>query len=246
MKLKLFPLVILLFIFSTEMKSQSNFIGLSFGAALPQGDFASDDFSLDGAGYATTGFLVGFDAAVFPDEYLGIGASVTFINGNIDKKKYKEDYIQYFYDKNGIDLNSVDDFYFDMEVWRIINLMVGPATTFNAGNFNFDARALIGASFVFPPGTQIQFKLENREFNTSRQKKASIGFGYSFGAGVRYAMKSGYVLRFTAEYSGTKVSFSTNDDILNEDGNFETITRDVDFPINNIQIGIGIAYNFDL
>jgi hypothetical protein len=228
------------------MSQSENFVGLSFGAALPQGDFASKDFGLEGAGYATTGFLVGSDAALFPDEYLGIGASITFINGNIDKKKYKEDYIQNFYEKYEVDLNEQEDFYFDMEVWRVINMMVGPATTFNAGSVNFDFRALIGASFVFPPGTEIQFKYNNKDVNTYRQKKVSIGFGYCVGAGIRYAMKSGYVIRLTADYSGTKVNFDTNEDIINDNGNIETLTKTVAFPVNNIQLGIGIAYNFEI
>lgn len=74
MNTKLLSLVILLFLFSTNLHSQTeSFIGLSFGAALPQGDFASSDFDMDGSGYATTGFIVGFDAALFPDEYLGFG-----------------------------------------------------------------------------------------------------------------------------------------------------------------------------
>lgn len=248
MKIKLFALTILLFLFAMNLHSQTeSFIGLSFGAALPQGDFASSDFDMDGSGYATTGFVVGFDAALFPDEYLGFGATVTFINGNIDKKKYKEDYLQYIYDEYGEDLSEKEDFYFDMEVWRVINLMVGPTGTINTGSFNFDVRALIGASFVFPPGTEIQFKLDNgREFNTFREKKASIGFGYDLGVGIRYAMKSGYVLRFTADYSGTKVNFDINDEIKYDNGDVEMITRSVDFPISNIQLGIGIAYNFEL
>jgi opacity protein-like surface antigen len=224
-----------------------SFIGLSFGYVMPQGDFASKDFSMEGSGYGTSGFLFAFDGAWFPDDYLGIGGSITFINANIDKSKYKEDVTNNFFENNpDIIIPDSTEIKFDLGVWRLVNVMVGPHGTFHAGRFNFDLRALAGFSFVFAPGSQLQiFYKEEQVFSTKRIKKASPNLGFTVGGGIRYALQNSYVIRLTAEYTGTNATFETTDEILIDD-EITVVTKKTDFPINNFYIGLGIAYHFDM
>jgi len=58
---------------SGEVRSQQeSFLGLCFGGAIPQGSFSEDNFKDSTNGYATPGFVFTFDAAWFPDDYLGV------------------------------------------------------------------------------------------------------------------------------------------------------------------------------
>ncbi|NOX46570.1 MAG: hypothetical protein GXO89_06285 [Chlorobi bacterium] len=238
----------IVFLFSNNLFSQNeSFMGLSFGYVMPQGDFASNDFAQEGAGYGTGGFLFGFDGAWFPDDYLGIGGSITFINANIDKSKYKEDVVASIKEKYpDLELPDSTEIKFDLGVWRLVNVMVGPHGTFHTGRFNFDIRALAGFSFVFAPGSQLQiFHKEDQLYSTKRIKKASPNLGFTIGGGIRYALQNSYVIRLTAEYTGTNATFETTDEILVND-EITVVTKETDFPINNFYIGLGIAYHFDM
>lgn len=248
MKRSLIALTLIIFLFSNDLFSQNeSFLGLSFGYVMPQGTFSSTDFTEEGAGYATSGFLFGFDGAWFPDDYLGIGGSVTFINANIDKGKYKDDFVESLKVKYpDFELPDSTEIKSDLGVWRLVNVMVGPHGTFHAGKFNFDIRALAGFCFVFAPNSQLQiFQNDEQLFSTKRTSKASPNLGFTVGGGIRYAMQNSYVIRFTAEYTGTNATFETTDEILIED-EITAVTSTTDYPINNFYIGLGIAYHFNM
>jgi opacity protein-like surface antigen len=239
----------ILFFLVFQLKSQDeSFVALNVGGAIPQGDFAKNDSVSGGLGYATSGFMFGFDGAFFPDDYLGIGGTITFVNSNIDEGKYKSDLTRHIHEKYP-DLEIPDSIVigYNLGSWRYINIMIGPQGTIRAGNFNIDLRALGGVSFVFQP--QSLFQVFNDEggtlFSRTRSDKAKAGFGYTLGAGIRYEFHNNYIIRLSADYTGTKVSYETIDEITNDNGDIETSTRRTDYSLSNIQIGIGVAYHFD-
>jgi len=222
-----------------------SFLGVSFGAALPQGTYAEKDFDNPQAGYANSGFLFSFDAAWFPDDYLGIGATVTYGSNNPEKQQYKQDLIDDVTERYPNFVIIEDSIYFDYGVWRYLNFHVGPNTTFRAGNFNFDLRALAGLSLAWAPSQEFEIKLPGDEvFSRKVNNKATPALGYTLGAGIRYAFKSGYVLRFITEYTNCKPSMEVSESLLGSiEDDTEPTTTTVEMPIKNIHIGIGIAYN---
>jgi hypothetical protein len=127
---------------------------------------------------------------------------------------------------------------------------VGPAVTFNAGPVNFDFRLLGGLSLAWAPDQNLQIYDGNEEqiFSRNVDEKAIPALGFTAGAGIRYALKSGYVLRFLAEYSNCKPTFTVSESIIDDiaNGNTEVTENEVEMPIKNIQISFGIAYNFEL
>lgn len=230
------------------LAQNESFLGLCLGTALPQGTYAEKDFYAEGSGYANTGFLFTFDGAVFPDEYLGIGATVTYGSNNPDKEQYQEDLVNDLLERYP-DLEEFEDnIYFDYGTWRYLNFHVGPAFTVNAGSFNFDMRALAGLSLAWAPEQLVQAEWGNdKSFSRKVDDKAIPTLGFTVGAGVRYSFKSGYVLRFIAEYSNCKPTMEVTEDIILTEGEGpEVITSDYAMPIKNVQLGIGIAYNFEL
>ena len=242
-----FTAVLFLFVFQLRGQDES-FVALNVGGAIPQGDFAKNDSVTGGLGYATSGFMFGFDGAYFPDDYLGIGGTITFVNSNIDEAKYKSDLFKQIHERYP-DLEIPDSITinYNLGSWRYINIMVGPQGTVRAGNFNIDLRALGGVSFVFQP--QSLFQVYDDEggslFSRTRSDKAKAGFGYTLGAGIRYEFENNYIIRFAVDYTGTKVSYETIDEITNDNGDIETSTKRTDYSLSNIQIGIGVAYHFD-
>jgi len=244
----------LIFIFGNQLYSQNeSFLGLSLGTAMPQGEYAEKDFYKEGAGYANPGFLFTFDGTIFPDDYLGIGATVSYGSNNPDKTKYKEDLVNDIYEQYPDLPNLEDNISFDYGTWRYLNFHVGPAITFRAGPVNFDLRLLGGLSLDWAPELNFQITedqtLEDPEtlFSRKSNNKAVSALGFTAGAGVRYALKGGYVLRVVAEFSNSKPTFTTNELIYNEETELpETFESEVEVSIKNIHIGIGIAYNFEL
>ena len=220
-------------------------MGLCLGTAIPQGSFPNTDFDEETSGYAKTGFLFTFDGAWFPDDYLGIGATVTFASNNIDRTKYKEDLIADIHERYP-DFPEDLDFYYDVDVWKYLNLHIGPNVTVPFGRFNFDIRAHGGLTLAWAPAEELSFKNDEIDFNTKRQKKPVPTLGFTVGAGLRYAFQNNFVLRVIGDYSGSKPTFETTEIVIDNNGIPEEKTTKVDFPINNIHVGIGIAYNFVL
>jgi hypothetical protein len=60
-----------------HLSGQQNFASISFGASLPQGEYA-EAVDLSSNGYARPGGAIKFDGAYFPVSYLGIGGSFAF------------------------------------------------------------------------------------------------------------------------------------------------------------------------
>jgi opacity protein-like surface antigen len=241
----------LLFLLNNPVPAQNeSFLGLCLGAAIPQGVYAEKDYYKEGTGYANTGFLFSFDGAIFPDDYLGIGATVTYGSNNPDKTKYKEDFSADLMERYpNLDIEDLEErLYFDYGVWRYLNFHAGPAVTFAAGNFNFDLNVLAGLSLAWAPQQEFQLKLTEEEtFSRKVEDKAIPTLGFTFGGGVRYALKKGYVLRVMASYTNCKPTMEISE-LQPADGEDvpEIITREVQMPIKNIHLGIGIAYNFEI
>lgn len=238
-----------LILFFNAVSQNESFLGLCLGAALPQGEFATNNFQEPESGYANTGFLFTFDGTIFPDDYLGITATVSYASNNIDKKQYKDDLINDVLTRYPDFELEADSTSFDLGVWRYLNFHAGPAVTVSAGNFNFDVRAMAGLSLAWAPDQAIQLEWENGDnFSRKVENKAVPTLGFTLGGGIRYTFNNSYVLRFITEYSNCKPTIEFREDLLKdiEEGSTEVTTYEVSMPIKNIHIGIGIAYNFEI
>ncbi len=241
-------IVIVLFLSAGLTAQKESFMGLCLGTALPQGTFADKDFQTEGAGYANTGFLFTFDGSLFPDEYLGFGATVTYGSNNPDKTQYKEDLYNDILTRYPAIEDYEDQIYFDFGVWRYLNIHAGPAFTVPAGRINFDFRTLAGLTLAWAPDQLLEVQWEpDNAFSRKVNDKATPTLGYTVGTGVRYALRSGYVFRLILEYSNSKPTMEVVEDLITGIAEGSGITTtEYKMPIKNVQIGIGIAYNFEL
>jgi len=227
-----------------------NFLGLCVGGAIPQGSFAEKVFSDSTNGFANNGFMFAFDAAWFPDDYMGIGATVTFASNNTDKQKYMDNVTEMITANFSEPADfPKDSIVLDYGVWKYLNLFIGPNFTYPLGRFNFDLRAMGGLSLGWRPTQTVDINYpEAGSFLWKKEDKTIPALGYSIGGGIRYALKSGYVFRIVAEYANTKPTFGFINEVTwdPESETFSISETDIAVPIKNIHIGIGIAYNFEL
>ncbi|MCB0805484.1 MAG: outer membrane beta-barrel protein [Bacteroidales bacterium] len=249
MKRVVIVLFISLLITSGHLFAQDeNFLGICLGAALPQGKYAEKNYDDPSSGYANTGFLFTFDASIFPDDYLGIGATVSYGSNNPDKKQFKQDLIGDVLERYPGFADFEDEIYFDYGTWRYLNFHAGPAITIPAGMFNFDIRGMAGLSLVWTPELNVNVELEDgRSFSRRVDNKAIPTLGFTVGGGIRYALRNGYVLRFITEYTNSKPTIEVREDVIDDVLEEKQLTTNkVEMPLKNIHIGIGIAYNFEI
>jgi hypothetical protein len=249
LKLMSFLLVCFSFMAALQLYSQDeSYLGISVGTAFPQGQFSEKNFSNPEAGYANNGFIVTFDGAIFPDYYLGIGATISYVSNSPDKNLYKADLISDVMERYPELADFEDNMVFDFGAWRYLNFHVGPTVTIAAGQFNFDVRALAGLSMVWPPNLDLQINSQEDEIFSSKTNPGAIStIGFTIGGGIRYAMKSGYVIRINSDYTNCKPAIEIFENVMESfQTGQEMESRKIEKPIKNIQLGIGIAYNFKI
>jgi hypothetical protein len=247
---RIFPQVLLICLINGVSGQDYNYLGLSVGGAFPQGSFSGKSIADSVNGFANTGFVFAFDAAWFPDDYMGIGATVTFASNYTSGQMYmdelRNEIVESFYDPEDFPADSIVQ---DFGVWKYLNLFIGPNFTYPLGRFNFDVRAMGGLSLAWRPSQTLDVNFpESGLVSWQSSTKAVPALGYSIGGGIRYAFKSGYVIRLVAEYANSKPTFALIDDVeWNQDSETFTVKeKEVAVPVKNIHLGIGIAYNFEL
>ena len=104
MKKAIYILMLLMASASMELIAQQNFASISFGASIPQGDYAATG-DLSSNGYANTGGAIKFDAGYFPVSYFGIGGSFSFGSNYATRDSLLNDVITY------IEENEKNDMY---------------------------------------------------------------------------------------------------------------------------------------
>lgn len=226
-----------------SLKAQQNFASLSFGATIPQGDYAKTG-DLSANGYAVTGGAIKFDAGYFPVEYLGIGGSLSFGSNYANGDSLRADIISYIEDfQPGSSVPPEAEVKYRTGFWNYVNIFIGPHFSFRASQrLYFDFRVLGGVSIIRLPDQELNILYNGENFN-SRTYGNSLALGFSAGAGMRIKLNSNLAVRMAVDYSQSK-SNQTYDF-----GLFEGLIDDIppleaSFPIQTIEVTAGLAYAF--
>jgi len=225
--------------------SDSKFtIGLSVGAALPMGDYAkkdttglaqSSDTTKTGrtAGWANTGFHFDVTASyMFTDN---IGAQV-MIGGNLnsfDAATYMTAY--------GIKSPAT----YTQNSWYIGQYLVGPVFSFGQ-QLKVNIRVLVGlVTSGGPVATETNGQSGGAAFSETVTSNAGSGFGYNFGAGIKYNFSEKLGLLVNVDYLGSSILYtgyktSTTFGSLSGDGNHPTIKTAMAMGAVNATVGLAI------
>lgn len=226
------------------LQAQQSFASISFGAVLPQGNYASTE-GLDDSGYARTGGAIKFDAAYFPLSYVGIGGSFSFGSNFAHRDSLLQDMMLYVEENASsiIDIPEDADILYGSGFWNYINLFVGPNFSFRpAQRLYFDFRALAGGTILRAPDQELRINFDGTEVY-SRTSRNKLAFGFTAGAGMRFKLNSSISLRLAADYFQSRAKFEYTFDLL------QGVAEDIppitaDFPVRTIEITAGLAYSF--
>jgi opacity protein-like surface antigen len=229
---------------SLQSFAQQNFASISFGAAIPQGDYASVG-DLSSNGYANSGGAIKFDAGYFPVSYFGIGASFSFGSNYADRDTLLNDMISYIEENatNIIDIPEDADILYGSGFWNYVNVFIGPHFSIRATQkLYFDFRGLAGISFIRPPDQELRINYDNTNIYTTTSYN-SVSFGFLAGAGLRYKLNSSLALKLAADYYQSKSKFTYNFELFRDVAE-NVPPLDSEFLIQTIELTIGLAYSF--
>lgn len=237
-------LIFLLITTSAPLLSQQNFASISFGATIPQGNYASTG-DLSSNGYAKTGGAIKFDVAYFPGSYFGIGGSFSFGSNYAIRDSLVNDMVSYIESNASgiIDIPEDAETIYGSGFWNYINLFIGPHFSIRATQkLYFDFRALAGISIIKQPEQELRINYDGNTIYT-RTSNNSLGFGLTAGAGLRYQLNSNLALKLGADFFQSKSKTTYNFDL------FEGVAQDVppldaEFYIRTVEITAGLAYSF--
>lgn len=244
MKITAYIISLLLALASLPAFAQQNFASFSFGATLPQGDYAGTG-DLASMGYAKSGGAIKFDAGYFPVSYFGIGASFSFGSNYASRDSLLNDMIRYIEENASgiIDIPANAEIIYGSGFWNYINLFIGPHFSIRASQkLYFDFRGLAGVSIIRPPDQELRINFDNTNIYT-RTSHNSASFGFLAGAGMRYNLNSNLALKFGADFyqarSKNTYAFELFQGVAND-----VPPLDAEFLIRTIELTIGLAYSF--
>jgi hypothetical protein len=152
--------------------------------------------------------------------------------------------------------------------WKISTFLLGPTLSHNSGKFTFDFKALGGIMNVATPNVDadIDFSvslLSGTIFRFSQPAVSKSLFAYQVGYGVRYSIMDYLAVRVYADYTSslsadydltittTSPSKDRIDFYLNLAGqqplNITLLQQQhtrVNFPVSNLNVGIGLCFEF--
>ena len=120
--------------------------------------------------------------------------------------------------------------------------LVGPFLSFGGDNFKFNIRVLVGLITCSTPTTTASAG----SFSDVESGDAGSGFGYQFGAGIKYNFSSSLGLLVNVDYAGATITYTgyTDDQTLGSTSTTHTnTTLKQTMGYNNITASVGIAFN---
>ncbi len=237
-------LILFLSMVNLPLLAQQNFASISFGAAIPLGDYALTG-DLSSNGYARSGGAIKFDAAYFPISYFGIGGSFSFGSNYAIRDSLLKDMTTYVVENASsiIDIPDDAEIIYGSGFWNYINLFIGPHFSIRASQrLYFDFRGLAGMSILKTPDQELRINFPGTEIYsyTSNNK---LAFGFTAGGGLRYLLNSNIALKLGADFFQSKAKFEYTFDLFR--GVAEDVPPiDAKFLLRTLELTAGLAYSF--
>lgn len=180
-----------------EEKPRRGYIGISLGASIPTGQFASSDYKEDYSGYAKTalslqlinfGFTFGSNIGI-----AGMWTGNTF--------KVNEDALLNNLAVGGLSIEA--------DPWSFGALMIGILISVPANKFNIDFRGMIGYAYTTAPEISISGYSDEGPFVLTQKSASSDAVAGDFGMGIRFHLSQLICLNLLFDYLACKPVFSS-------------------------------------
>ena len=218
-----------------EAKSYMAFLG---GLSVPIGNYASNDYANNDAGFAHKGQTYGLDFGIFLHKNFGIGVSIALQDqGELDSTQTQalaNGYNSSFF-KNQTSVTSVGRF-------SNLTLMAGPLYEFLHKKFILDLRVSAGVIKSFTtPATTIVFDYSSNSGQTYYQESSgAVAFAYGASINLRYTLSDSWDVGIKLNYvnsPGLKIDNTGGD--AGTVGRFQT-----NMPVTLIQPTVGMTLKF--
>ena len=235
------PLLILTTFFFIYLNGQAQevqeerkgFIGLSIGASIPTGEYASIDGSSPSAGFASGGSyleLVKFGYRF--GKHFGIAASWYGLANQVN--------IQALASEFGKRAPVGTSGSIEAKPWSAGGLLVGPMYTINHGRFDFDITALIGYMGASSPETKVTMQSGTATATATTESKLEMAAAYKLGCDVRYKLAEKWALGAGVGYLSSTIEYSG---IKTTDGAGKVYTgSSFSQPVNTVNMVVNIFY----
>ncbi len=237
-------LCIIFVLTSLSSVAQQNFASISFGAALPQGDYGATE-DLATSGYARPGGAIKFDAGYFPVSYVGIAGSFSFGSNFAFRDSLLNDMTTHIVENAYTiqDIPGYADTHYGSGFWNYINLFMGPLFSVRASHKLYvDFRALAGLSILRPPDQDLNISYDNTEISAHTTRNM-LAFGYGGSTYLRYSLNSGMALKLGADFYQSKATYEYTFEISSLTAD-EVPPIKSDFFLRTLELTAGLAYSF--
>ena len=192
------------YLLATKAFSQNNvkqtederkgFASVNLGVSIPTGNFSSDNFNNNEAGFATGGAVFDISVGYKLRPKLGVTAVWRGQANGIDAATYAQSLANYF----GSGSVSIET-----SAYSLGGIMAGLYGSFPiAENFRFEPRALIGFSAAtLPERTTVAYSSSGTKLVTWSQDQAeTVAFSYILGLGGKLDLSKKICLLFNADF----------------------------------------------
>jgi len=210
-----------------EEKLRRGYIGISLGASIPTGQFASTEYYADYSGYASTALslqLINFGYTFGTN--IGIAGMWT---GNTFK--VNGDAMLHDLGAGSISIES--------DPWSFGALMAGLLISLPADKFNVDFRAMIGYAYTTAPEISISGFVDGSPYVLTQKSASSDAVAGDFGIGLRFHLSKLICLNLLFDYIACKPAF-TSMLYSGEAGIYKAIQFEQ--PMNHFTITGGIGF----
>src|SRR6185295_14622812 len=135
-------------IYAQDSLRSKNFLSFSVGGSFATGNYGSSVSSLQGSGFATSGFLYQFEYAGFWSKHAGFGFEAGHFSNAVNLNSYSNDFAANFQGltpPNTVLVTSIDN-------WKATYLLGGPYITLPFKDLIIDFKALGGMVNSTIPG----------------------------------------------------------------------------------------------
>jgi len=180
-----------------QEQPKRGYIGISIGAAMPTGEFASDDIDGEYSGYAKTGLslqLINFGYTFGSN--IGIAGMWTGNAFNVNGEEMIQDL-----GLGGLTIQS--------DPWSFGALMFGLLISLPADKFNVDFRAMLGYGYAKAPELSFTGYIEGELINITQKSASANAVAYDFGMGFRIPLSRLICVNILIDYVGCKPTFES-------------------------------------
>jgi hypothetical protein len=241
--LTIFSVTLIIVLFSFTVKAQDayeqpkSYLTFLGGFSAPLGEFKSNDYYNNKAGFGKIGPTFGFDGGIFVYKNWSIGYNFTYQ----DQGELTQDDANTLSAGFNADFNKNTTTITTIDRYESLNFMAGPQYTFTKGKFFIDLRASAGVlKSIATPSYSVNFDYSiNPDLAITQFSSSSLAFAYGASAGLRWSFSDAWDVGIKENFINTTgIKIEYNDD-PGTTGRFQTRQ-----PVALLQTTIGITLRF--